>query len=55
MDRNQRKRAGGILFLAAGGVFFATAAATHLVPFYGVGAAFIGIAVAFLAQSSKRE
>lgn len=53
MDRKGRKKIAGGLFLGAGGMFFATAAATHLVPFYGVGAAFVGIAVAFLAQAKQ--
>jgi hypothetical protein len=50
---NKRKRAGGILFLVAGAVFFGAAAAMHQASFYGVGAAFIGVGVAFLAKSRK--
>jgi hypothetical protein len=55
MEIKQRKKAGGILFLCAGGVFFATAAAIHQPSFYGVGAAFVGIGVAFIAQSKKLD
>lgn len=55
MDRKHRMKLSGILFLAAGGIFFATAAAAHQVAFHGVGAAFVGVAVALLAQSKKQE
>lgn len=55
MNHSERKRRGGILFLAAGGVFFATATAMHQVSFYGVGAAFMAIGVAFIAQAKKRR
>ena len=49
------KKTGGFLFLAAGGVFLGTAAAIHQPSFYGVGAAFIGLGVAFAAQSRKNR
>ena len=55
MDVNRRKRAAGILFMAAGGIFFATAAAAHQPSYYGVGAALIGVSAAFLAQAKRQK
>ena len=55
MDVDRRKRAAGILFMAAGGIFFATAAAAHQPSYYGVGAALIGVSAAFLAQAKRQK
>lgn len=44
MQSKQRTLAAGMLFLGAGVVFLGTAAAAQLPAFYGVGAAFLGLA-----------
>lgn len=55
MVKHERKKAAGILFIAAGGVFFATAYVINQIPFFGVATAFIGVGVAFLAQSKSKN
>ena len=50
MTGKDHKRLGGILFLAAGLIFFGTAAAMHQAAFYGVGVAFVVTGIVILRR-----
>lgn len=55
MNKRKTMKLAGILWLFSAGMFMLAGAIGGQVMFYGVGASFIGIGVAFIAKSKKEK
>jgi hypothetical protein len=55
MSTVQHRKAGGLLFILAGGAFIVAGVLGEQRAFFGVAAAFVGIGIAFILQARRKQ